>query len=271
MAELRKEQGNDSLQKLPTAELVRLGQDHLAAGRTGVARLHFAVALEREPSSTEALFGLGECLRRETETQGAVQIFTLVVKNDPDHVGAMLALARIYRSQGNYDLSLEWAGKALFKAPDAPEILTEMAVTSSHMGRDPMAEPMFRQVAELKPEQASSHNNLGFNYLLQGKHDKAIESFSRALAIEPRNRMLQNNLATAYFLNGEETRAKEIFIKTLGEAAAWNNLGYLYMTQGKWEKSEQALKKAVDLNPQLYMRARENLARLADLREKAGR
>ena len=91
------------------------------------------------------------------------------------------------------------------------------------------------------------------------------------MAIEPRNRMLQNNLATAYFLNGEETRAKEIFIKTLGEAAAWNNLGYLYMTQGKWEKSEQALKKAVDLNPQLYMRARENLARLADLREKAGR
>jgi Flp pilus assembly protein TadD len=118
----------------------------------------------------------------------------------------------------------------------------------------------------LQPDQQTGFNNLGFNYLLQGRYSEAIPFFSKALAIDPANMRTKNNLATAFLLNNEEVRALQLFENTLGKPAAYNNIGYLYMTQGSWDKAEKAFRKALELNPVFYMRAQQNLERLNSLR-----
>ena len=70
---------------------------------------------------------------------------------------------------------------------------------------------------------------------------------------------------------GESEKALRIFTNTVGEAAAYNNVGYLHMTQGRFEEAEQFLKKAMTSNPKYYERAQENLDRLAQLRRTAER
>jgi Flp pilus assembly protein TadD len=116
---------------------------------------------------------------------------------------------------------------------------------------------------------SSGFNNLGFNYLLQGRYTDSISAFSRAIAIDPDNKRTHNNLGAAYALNGNEEKALQIFEKTIGKAAAYNNLGYIYMTQGEWDKAEKSFRHALELNPRFYTRAQENLDRLNRMRAKS--
>jgi Flp pilus assembly protein TadD len=131
------------------------------------------------------------------------------------------------------------------------------------------AELLHQKFISLRPDNPSGYNNLGFNYLLQGRYTDAIPLFSRALALEPANMRSKNNLATAFLLNNQEVRALQLFEDTLGKPAAYNNIGYLYMTQGNWDKAEKAFKKALELNPVFYPRAQQNLDRLNSLRSQS--
>ena len=71
-----------------------------------------------------------------------------------------------------------------------------------------------------------------------------------------------NNLATALIHLEMEEKALKLFEKSIGKAAAYNNLGYIYMTKGEFEKAEKAFQQALQLNPRLYLRAKDNLTYL---------
>jgi tetratricopeptide (TPR) repeat protein len=53
--------------------------------------------------------------------------------------------------------------------------------------------------------------------------------------------------------------ALEAFRKGGGEAAAYNNIGYIYMTDGKYEEAIKTLEKAIEIRPSFYVKANENL------------
>jgi Flp pilus assembly protein TadD len=121
----------------------------------------------------------------------------------------------------------------------------------------------------MAPDQAANHNNLGLNYMVRGEYNEAVLSFLRAHAIDKENIRIKNNLASAYLLSGNKDNAIEIFKATVGEAGAYNNVGYLLMTQGEFDEAERAFKKALQLNPSYYVRAEENLEKLKSLRKTA--
>ena len=121
----------------------------------------------------------------------------------------------------------------------------------------------------MAPDQAANHNNLGLNYMVRGEYPEAALSFLHALALDKDNIRIKNNLASAYLLSGDKDNAVEIFKGTVGEAGAYNNVGYLLMTQGNFDEAEQAFKKALQLNPSYYLRAQENLDKLQRLRNTA--
>ena len=89
---------------------------------------------------------------------------------------------------------------------------------------------------------------------------------SGALALDAKNPRILSNLAAAYLLKGDKTKALQIFRQSVGEAEAYNNIGYLYMSQSRWDEAENAFRKALELSPRYYVRAGANLERLRDLR-----
>jgi tetratricopeptide (TPR) repeat protein len=85
---------------------------------------------------------------------------------------------------------------------------------------------------------------------------------SRSLRIEPDNVYAQNNLAIAYALSGNEERAIQLFTSAADKAIAYNNIGYLLMETGEWNRAERAFTSALELNPRFYVRAQNNLDQL---------
>lgn len=256
---------SQKLAKLPAEKLVELGNAYLGHEKLGLAKVHFALALEKDSSLPAAYYGLGEVLRRQGNNQGALEAFAAALKKESEYVPALLGTALVLREQGDCNRAVEFLSRARVANPADPEILTELGITYGYLGHEDLAEPLFKRVVKLLPNRSASHNNLGFNYILQRKYAKAIEEFSWALALAPKNTQVLDNLATAYFLNGDENKARDIFEKSLGKPGAYNNIGYLYSTKGKWEKSKRALTRALDASPTFYLRAKENLTRLTRL------
>ena len=255
------DQGN-KLQALSHEELITRGNQFLQERNTRLARLHFRIAIEKKNDSAPAYAGLGEALALENENKAAHQVLDKALALDARNRQALIAEAKLYEKERNFTKAEINFNRALEIYPDDPEIMTELAITYGNDGKADLAEKFLSKVVSEKPGDSAAYNNLGFNYLLQEKYTEAIETLQSALSFNPGDSRIRNNLAAAYALNNKNQKAFELLSRTEGEAAAYNDLGYFYMKRGLKEPARNSFKKALELNPKLYVRAQENLRRL---------
>ena len=106
-----------------------------------------------------------------------------------------------------------------------------------------------------RPDQWTSHYNLGNYYLNRGKVKEALASYHTALKIEPRAAMALVNAAMAYAQMGEKGRAEQFLAKALkvapDNAAVHFNLGLLQAEENRVKEAERELKEAFRLDPKL--------------------
>jgi tetratricopeptide (TPR) repeat protein len=110
-----------------------------------------------------------------------------------------------------------------------------------------------------RPDQWTSHYNLG-NYLLgQGETSKAIASFQTALQRDPQAIMAMVNMSIAQARRGETDEAEKSLLKALklvpDNAAANFNIGLLQAEKGDLKGAEESLKKAFAADPQMAQAA----------------
>jgi tetratricopeptide (TPR) repeat protein len=106
-----------------------------------------------------------------------------------------------------------------------------------------------------RPDQWSSHYNLGNYYLNRGEVKQALAAYDTALKIEPRATMVMVNAAMAYAQVGEKGRAEQFLVKAVkiapDNAAAHFNLGLLTAEQNRVKEAERELREAFRLDPKL--------------------
>jgi len=258
-----------SLQKKSAKELVNAGFIYLANRNMKIAELHFTAAIEKDPKFVDAFIGLGRAEMLKGNYNVALLRFSKARELQPDYVPAMVGEAQALRSEGKLNAAIKTTNEAMMVAPDDINVLKELAMIYDLMGKENLSGPLYLEIVEKSPDLAASHNNLGLNYMVRGEYPEAILSFLQALELDRKNSRIRNNLASAYLLNGDKGNALKLFKGTVGEAEAYNNIGYLLMTQGDFDEAEQALNKALQLNPRHYVRAQENLERLQEMRHAA--
>jgi tetratricopeptide (TPR) repeat protein len=110
-----------------------------------------------------------------------------------------------------------------------------------------------------RPDQWSSHYNLGNAYLSLGNPKQAIASYDTALKIEPRAVLAMVNESMAYAQLGETRKADESLQKALkvapNNAAANFNMGLLKAEQNDLKGAERYLKAALKADPQMAQAA----------------
>jgi len=259
------------LANLSYEQLIAKGDAYLQNDNHQLAKLHYQKAFEKEPKSIAAIAGISNTLFQEGKVNEAANMLDAALESAPNNVSALVLLGIATRQQGNLDSSLARLTKAYELAPQDPKVLTELAITNDYIGQERLtyAESLYKKVVQIKPNSAAAHNNLGFNYLLQGRQPDAIKSLSRALALAPDNDRTKNNLGAAYLLAMQPEKAIKLFQGSVGLAASYNNLGYIHMTRGEFRAAEQAFKKALQLNPSFYVRAQQNLDILEQMNNNA--
>jgi tetratricopeptide (TPR) repeat protein len=105
-----------------------------------------------------------------------------------------------------------------------------------------------------RPDDWSSHYNLGIYHQNQGNAEKALNAYETAARLYPESLMPFINSSVLYSYIGNPAKAEENLIKALkidpDNEAASLNLGLLLAEQGKLQEAEKALLTALNANPE---------------------
>lgn len=264
-----KESSRDQMEQQSPEQLVTSGFVYLARRDFNLANMHFVMALQKDPRMASARTGVARIEQLQGNYAGAVMHYEQALQIEPTSLPALIGWAQSLRLDGKPGEAAEAISRAMNIDPNNLQVLAELATIYDLTGKEALAEPLYREIIERTPRQAMAYNNLGTSYLLRKEYAEAIIQFEQAVQLSPNDKQIRNNLATAYLLHGDSETALEIFKETVGEAAAYNNVGYLLLTQGRLDDAEEALKKALQIHPQFYTRAQENLDTLKRLRRQA--
>jgi len=142
------------------------------------------------------------------------------------------------------------AGIAVFPMMTAP---------SAYQAQLDKANKEYLSFIMARPDQWTSHYNLGNYQLGRGETKNAIASYQKALKLEPQAVMAMVNLSIAYAQMGENGKAEQSLQKALklapDNAAANFNMGLLKAEKNEPKQAEKYLKNAFNADPQMAQAA----------------
>jgi len=214
----------------------------------------FERALRNDPSSAEALYGLGSvCLKQskpteardyferavkaqasfpetlpnawnnlgllETEqgrTEEAIPLFQQALKLSPNHLIALDNLASAYRQQKRWDEARSVLEKALSVSPDDAEANYSLGMVYAQTNDNQRAFDHLQRALRARPDYPEALNNLGVLYLHMARRDDAVKSFEECMRVAPEFDQAYLNLARVYALEGDRDKARSVLEALLG-------------------------------------------------------
>ena len=140
-----------------------------------------------------------------------------------------------------------------------------LAIALKKSGRLSESLAPMRRTAELCPEDAEAHSNLGVTFLELGRLEESEESLQKAVALKPDYAEAHFNLGNTLRRTGQLTLAERSYRRALslktGYFKAHCNLGVTLQALGDLEGAESNLRQAILLEPQ-FAEAHRTLATL---------
>ena len=257
---------------------VAFGDTLARLGRGEAAAAQYREALELEPATTHALYGLGQLALARGEPERAAEHLEAAVAIAPQHGEVHTLLAQVYRRLGRADdaereLLAAGAHPDSTRTPDP--VLAEMeaeAVNSraytergrrlAREGRYVEAEAEFRKVLAIRPGNARDFSNLGGALAGQGKLGEAVAQYRKALAIDADDTYARNNLGMALAGQGDLAGAVAELERAVAVdptyADAHRNLGLVRARQGRHDEAIAHYRRALEHDPSL-VEARNDL------------
>jgi Flp pilus assembly protein TadD len=185
-------------------------------------------------------------LARHYEQMGFPEVagehYRLAAVQFPNDPQIRIAYSRLLRAQGMHAEASAGLTRFLEGRKQVPELAAAwslLGILRDEMGDLKSAEGAHRTAVELRPDQDSFHNNLGYNLLLQGIHADAAAEFRRALAIQPNSQIARNNLGLA--LASQPREAVTQWQSVSDPASAHSNLAAVLIEKGQYADARREL------------------------------
>ena len=162
-----------------------------------------------------------------------------------------VALGRLYEEAGNFADAEQEYKAALNLTPDHLGALLAYARLKEELGQKNEAIWLYQRAAKTHPKEPSVYNNMGLFYARQERLDEAVAAMTTAVQIAPKNPLYRNNIATVLV---DQCRFSEAFTnlrEVHSEAAAYYNLGYLLNKKGNTQAAMQNFALALRADPSL--------------------
>ncbi len=254
---------SDWLRALPfpgAADTIDFGRNYLSYGSIFFQRGYFEQsansfhrAMQDDPSSAEACYGLGSALlnqhklaearqsferavilrasypdtlanawnnlgliaTRENQTQEAIRDFSEALRSSPNHLIALNNLGSAYRLQKNWEQARATFERALKASPDDAESNYGLGMVLAQKDNTVQAYEYLRKALKARPDYPEALNNLGILYLRTGRRDEGVASFEKCINVAPNFDQSYINLARVYSIEGDTQKARTILLELL--------------------------------------------------------
>jgi tetratricopeptide (TPR) repeat protein len=183
--------------------------DAFRGGDYQEAQPAYEKAYEMAPENGDIVARLATCYFKNRVTKQAQDLLTSHLRDHPDHVGALLVLARVYLRLGEPEPAGEALEKVLGPDPDNLMAHYNLGFISYRRRLYEKAETHLRRAIDLSPGHPEAHYTLGLTHMAQKRLEEAIASLQRAIDVNPAHIGAHFNLANAYARTGRMEQAME--------------------------------------------------------------
>ncbi len=220
----------------------------------------FSHALEIDPRGELPNLNLGMAYVKQGEIAEAQEYLERALIYHPSSHLA-LSYTALYMMQSmmqthdprNLPLAGQRLEQALRAAPDDPDVLTDMALWSSLMGKPKDEEMYCRKAIAGHPDFTAARLYLGDALQAQGKLDEAAQEYRQALAIGPDNYVAHNDLGIVLDKQGLTREALKEFRFSLAskpdQAMAHSQMGRILMETHRLPEAVEEFTQALRFDP----------------------
>jgi tetratricopeptide (TPR) repeat protein len=174
-----------SFDALKTSDLVDLAYAHQQLGDPRTARTYYGQALERDANLVDALVGLGNVARALGVHDEAIRHYTAAMAkaatNPAIEAGISAALGRVYLEQKDLGKAVDFARRAVSRAPNVAEHHLLLARIYIAADRFTEANSAIEAALRIAPAFASARRLQGENFERLGKRREAVEAYEKYL------------------------------------------------------------------------------------------
>ncbi len=207
----------------------------------------------RRREAPDASIAQAQDRRRQGEYEAARQLCLDLLRDEPDHVGALAMLIGISADLREFDAGLQWAQRALAVDPQSVAAYYALGQLWEVADQHAQSAACYRRVTELAPGHAKAYTNLGCMLHLQGRLDEALACYRQALQLEPEQPEALRNAAlitgsgddVAVAMRGYQER----IVANPKDAAAHYSLANVYLELGRHEDAMASYDRAIALEP----------------------
>lgn len=250
-----------NIPEMTAGDLEMLGDNYIRRGNITAAFLQYQKSIRLDPRRITARYKLGNLCLRKGLTSEASKEFEEIMKIDPKSALAREGQARVYLANSEWEKAKENFRQALGIDPNLWQSYAFLATIYNREKNYDAAVEAYHKGIAVNGNSSMLYNNLGINYLLMGEYESSAEAFLKALKIEPENRKIYNNFGISLCRLKKDDSALEAFMKAGDKAGAYNNLGYFYMNEERYEEAIAAFENAIEAKPSYYVKAQDNLKR----------
>lgn len=219
----------------------------------------FKQALELDPRYATAHARLALAYLHFYEIHGDAAALSLARGNcdnalalNPNLALGHLALSFLLEQKGDKNGAFKEMAHALAIDPTDPVTLVYQAQLYARYNQWIAAEQTFDRVLKLRPNFWLAHEELGVVYNAQGEYPQAVTEFGAASLAAPKNARSLNNLGAVYLQQGKLDEAANSVKKSLDLApsdSAATTMAALLRCEGKYTDAVRFAQKSVELNP----------------------
>ena len=199
--------------------LYGLGSVYLQQQNTAKARECFERAIKLTASYPDTLpntwNNLGLLATREGHTAEAIPYFQEALKLSPDHLIALDNLGNAYRQQKQWDDARKTLERAVAAGPRDPEANYSLGMVFAQLNDPERAYDYLQRALTLRPAYPEALNNLGILYLRTERREQAVASFEQCIRVAPAFDQSYLNLARVYALEGAPDKARAVLLDLL--------------------------------------------------------
>ena len=200
--------------------LYGLGSAYLNLQKTDEAKKSFEAATKLHASYPDTLANawnnLGLLAARAGQTDEAIEYFKKALDRNPALFVALQNLGSAYRQQRRWDDARNALEKALAINGADAEANYSLGMVFAQTGNTERASEYLHKALELRPAYPEALNNLGILYLRTQRPQEAVASFEECIRTSPDFDQSYLNLAQVYALENQPAKARETLLELLG-------------------------------------------------------
>lgn len=162
-----------------------------------------------------------------------------------------LKYAALLEQMGKYDEARTSYGNVLKEDPKFVDAVLGMARVDLLAGKTGIAEREYQKAIEMKPNDAHVRASFAQFLVTQKRWTKAVSEMQAATSLDPDNQEYQFALGVALAHADRIGEAFPLLSKTVGEAEAHYNIGYIYFQNKEFERANSQFQQALMLKPEL--------------------